>query len=246
MKSSELLAGKPIKYTSQFKHVPINGIVNVGDYWYRKVSSGTVVRLCLFSIYPFARQTVVIDEVIENVNIFSLVDVYFSVHPKLFNLIRTIKMDNDKRIRCNNCFTILDEESIEIENLEEVCPQCGSNALMDNFHRPSVMVPKSGSWVLTDIDSMQFVLKVSDYVVEVKEPIGSMFEEVKALYALNSVLLHDNESFWNSDNYDFSDIPVSYLDNYVSGFYKNAAEVYKLYGDDALCIFAECAFENGM
>jgi len=44
----------------------------------------------------------------------------------------------------------------------------------------------------------------------------------------------------------FSDVNMKTLDDFVEGFYKSAIDVFIEYGDSALQIIAECAFENNM
>ena len=159
-------------------------------------------------------------------------------------------MDNDKIIRCNHCMNVFDESDVLTDDNDsdlEKCPKCLKHgALMDNFHKPERTVALKGEWQLTDVDSMQFVMKIDEYVFSVKEPVKGYFTELKALYEINSNLLHEHEELWESEWYDFKDIPVSHLDSFVHGFYKNTTEVFKIYGEHALGIFAECAFENKM
>lgn len=151
-------------------------------------------------------------------------------------------------IRCNQCMTVMNETDIEIENDEEKCPKCGDgSALMDLYKAKSLRESELNKWILTDVDTMQYVKRLSVFEFMVKQPVKSHLFHAQTEYHLrNGNVDHDDESKWITETYDFTKIPVSELYNYIEGYYRAPEDVFSMYGSDALQIFAECAFEYEM
>lgn len=89
---------------------------------------------------------------------------------------------------------------------------------------------KIGEWVCTDLDTDQWGRQLGESLFEFKEK--------------NRGLSEYEEDEFIEIRINLDDYKQSEMENHISAYYENIAEVISIYGEQANWIIAECIFEQ--